>query len=50
MFIESNPGPVKSALVEAGVLAPEIRLPLVWPSEATRARVHATLAGSGLTE
>ncbi len=50
MFIESNPGPIKAALADAGRMAPEVRLPLVWPSEATRVAVHQALAGSGLTE
>lgn len=44
MFLESNPGPVKSALADRGLLAPEVRLPLVWPSEATRARLREVLA------
>jgi 4-hydroxy-tetrahydrodipicolinate synthase len=29
LFIESNPGPVKAALALAGLIAPELRLPLV---------------------
>lgn len=33
LFIEANPGPVKLAMADAGFLAPEIRLPLVIPSE-----------------
>lgn len=45
MFLESNPGPVKSALADRGLLAPEVRLPLVWPADATIARVRAVLAG-----
>ncbi len=41
MFLESNPGPVKALLAAAGHLAPEVRLPLAWPSEATVATVRA---------
>ncbi len=41
MFLESNPGPVKAVLAAAGHLAPEVRLPLAWPSEATAAKVRA---------
>lgn len=44
MFLESNPGPVKSALAERGLLTAGVRLPLVWPTEATRARVREVLA------
>ncbi len=43
MFIESNPGPVKSVLAARGAMAPEIRLPLVWPSESTVKAVWAAV-------
>jgi 4-hydroxy-tetrahydrodipicolinate synthase len=43
LFIESSPGPVKAALAQLGRLAPEIRLPLVMPTEATAARVRAVV-------
>ena len=43
MFIESNPGPVKFALSQAGRLAPEVRLPLVWPEEKSQSAIRATL-------
>lgn len=43
MFVESNPGPVKAALADQGLLAREIRLPLVWPSDATVAFVQRAL-------
>jgi 4-hydroxy-tetrahydrodipicolinate synthase len=49
MFIESNPGPIKAVLADAGYIAPEIRLPLVWPSDATVERVRAALAMAGVT-
>ncbi len=50
MFLESNPGPLKAALADAGRLTPEVRLPLSWPTEATRERLRAALAASGLNE
>jgi 4-hydroxy-tetrahydrodipicolinate synthase len=40
MFVETNPGPIKAALADAGRLAPEVRLPLAWPGEASRARIR----------
>lgn len=43
MFVESNPGPVKAALAMLDRIAPEIRLPLVMPSEASRAVIRAAL-------
>lgn len=39
LFIESNPGPVKAALADRGIIRPGVRLPLAWPSESTRQRV-----------
>lgn len=39
LFLESNPGPVKAALVERGVIRPGVRLPLAWPTAVTRERV-----------
>ncbi len=47
MFVESNPGPVKAALAQAGRLAPEVRLPLAWPAEASCRLVAEVLAASG---
>ena len=47
LFVESNPGPIKAALAMTGRIAPEIRLPMVWPSEATQARLRAALQGLG---
>lgn len=40
LFLESNPGPLKGALAERGVIEEGVRLPLAWPTEATRARVR----------
>jgi 4-hydroxy-tetrahydrodipicolinate synthase len=48
MFVESNPGPVKAGLHAMGILRPEVRLPLVWPSEASVAKVRAELERQGL--
>ncbi|MEM9068855.1 MAG: 4-hydroxy-tetrahydrodipicolinate synthase [Myxococcota bacterium] len=45
LFVEANPGPVKGAMAAAKLLAPEIRLPLVWPEEATVAGVQHALQG-----
>ena len=44
MFVEANPGPVKSALVDAGAIAPFVRPPLVFPGETVRAKVRETIA------
>jgi len=49
LFIESSPGPTKAALAQLGRLAPEIRLPLVWPTEATQARLRAVLGELSLS-
>jgi 4-hydroxy-tetrahydrodipicolinate synthase len=48
LFVESNPGPVKAALAICGRIAPEIRLPLVLPSEPVQARIRAALQATGL--
>jgi 4-hydroxy-tetrahydrodipicolinate synthase len=42
-FIESNPGPVKSAMASMGLLAEIYRLPMVPPREASRARIRQVL-------
>lgn len=47
MFIESNPGPIKAAMAQAGHLAKEVRLPMVWPAESTEKTVREVLARSG---
>lgn len=43
LFVETNPGPAKVALHLMGRIAPEVRLPLVWPSPASVERVRAAL-------
>lgn len=48
MFVESNPGPVKAALHMMGILRPEVRLPLCWPTDASVAKVRATLVQQNL--
>jgi 4-hydroxy-tetrahydrodipicolinate synthase len=48
MFLESNPGPVKAALASLGKIREEVRLPLVWPTEATVQRVTAALRRAGV--
>ncbi len=50
LFLESNPGPAKAALHDMGRLAPELRLPLVWPAPATVERVRAALVRLGGVE
>ena len=47
MFVESNPGPAKAALARAGRIAPEVRLPLVWPAESSQKLVAEALASAG---
>lgn len=43
LFLETNPGPVKAALHLLGLLEPEIRLPLTWPTPPTIYRLTAEL-------
>jgi 4-hydroxy-tetrahydrodipicolinate synthase len=43
MFVETNPAPVKAALAILNRIAPEIRLPLVMPSEASQAKIRSAL-------
>jgi 4-hydroxy-tetrahydrodipicolinate synthase len=49
-FVESNPIPVKAAMVEMGLLEPMWRLPLVPPKEESLARIQNVLASVGLAE
>jgi len=42
-FVESNPGPVKAAMAEMGLLEPSWRLPLVAPQPANAARIRGVL-------
>lgn len=50
IFFDTNPGPLKAMLAEAGLGNGEVRPPLAPLSEATRARVLETLAGCDLFE
>jgi 4-hydroxy-tetrahydrodipicolinate synthase len=49
-FVESNPIPVKAALVELGLIEAVWRLPLVPPSEQNRARIVSVLRSVGLLD
>ena len=49
-FVESNPGPVKAAMAEMGLLEPVWRLPLVAPKAENQERIRAVLASLGLVE
>lgn len=44
LFIETSPGPVKYAASLMGKASPEVRLPLVQPTDATKQRVRDVLA------
>jgi len=48
LFSESNPGPVKAALARLGLIANELRAPLVPVLPATEARVDEALGAAGL--
>lgn len=43
LFVETSPGPLKAAMAARGWIRPEIRLPLVWPSQAVTDSVTALL-------
>jgi 4-hydroxy-tetrahydrodipicolinate synthase len=47
-FVESNPGPVKTAMAEMGLLEPVWRLPLVPPKRENRERILGVLNSLGL--
>lgn len=49
-FIETNPGPVKAAMAEMGLLAPVLRLPLVPPKPESLAKIRAVLESLALLE
>jgi len=44
MFLEPNPGPVKSALLDAGKIEGFVRAPMVMPGEASRARIRDVIS------
>jgi 4-hydroxy-tetrahydrodipicolinate synthase len=47
-FVESNPGPVKAAMAEIGLLEPVWRLPLVAPRAENQAHIRGVLESLGL--
>ncbi|MDQ1471186.1 MAG: 4-hydroxy-tetrahydrodipicolinate synthase [Bryobacterales bacterium] len=47
-FVESNPGPVKWAMHQMGLLEAVWRLPMVPPTEASRNRIEQVLTEAGL--
>ncbi len=49
-FVESNPGPVKAALAEMGLLEAVWRLPLVPPKAENRSRIRAVLESLGVVD
>jgi 4-hydroxy-tetrahydrodipicolinate synthase len=49
-FIETNPGPVKAAMAEMGLLEPVFRLPLVPPRPENLAKIRAVLESFALLE
>jgi 4-hydroxy-tetrahydrodipicolinate synthase len=48
-FIESSPGPVKSAMSMMGLLEPHYRLPIVAPRPQSQSEIQRVLADLGLT-
>lgn len=48
LFVETSPAPVKFAASLLGLCEPDVRLPLVPPSEATRQQVRAAMRHAGL--
>jgi 4-hydroxy-tetrahydrodipicolinate synthase len=49
-FIETNPGPVKAAMAEMGLLEPVWRLPLVPPKPESLAKIRSVLESLALLE
>lgn len=48
LFSDSSPGPTKYALHRLGRMAPDVRLPIIEPSPASKAAVDAALVHAGL--
>lgn len=48
MFFSPSPGPAKHVLSRMGVCTDEVRLPIVMPDAATRARIDAAMDAAGL--
>lgn len=47
MFVETNPGPIKYAMAQSGLIQPEIRLPLTWPEEQSQKRIARSVSEFG---
>ncbi len=47
-FVESNPGPVKAALAQMGLIEPVYRLPMVPPQPSSQAKIEKVLESLGL--
>lgn len=49
LFIETNPGPIKAAMYDAGIIEDEsLRLPLVTVSSSTRRRIRGAMKAYGV--
>jgi 4-hydroxy-tetrahydrodipicolinate synthase len=48
LFLETSPAPVKYAVAKLGKCAPDVRLPLVPPKEATTQKVDEAMVSAGL--
>ncbi len=48
MFVETNPTPAKFALSLMGKIKPDLRLPLVQPTEGSQAKIKAALQELGI--
>jgi 4-hydroxy-tetrahydrodipicolinate synthase len=48
LFSDASPGPTKYALAKLGHMTPDVRLPIVEPSAASKAAVDAAMAHAGL--
>lgn len=49
MFFSPSPGPAKYVLAKMGICSDEVRLPIVAPDAATRARIDEALTKAGLS-
>ena len=50
LFLDASPSPTKYALARLGLIAEEIRLPIVTCAEASHAEIDAAMAGAGVTQ
>ena len=48
LFAETSPAPVKYAASVLGKCSPEVRLPLVEPTQATKDKVDSAMRSAGL--